>query len=179
MARNIEGRDLRFPGGPVVEVTCTGERHGRAVLARLVCLPRWDGGGNYWAKLTDMTDREARAWQAWEPGDESRLPREYREPRGDGFYWLRDGRRVTDPREARIISAAFHHGAGEHRRGKPVPGILDGVVRRFELYPCRCGKGGGIRATAAQAEEVLNRGIAADVDSYDMALFRGAIRHVS
>lgn len=179
MPRDITGRDLRPTEGPVVEIACTTPGHGRAVIARLVCMPRWDGAGSYWGKLTEMTDKEAKAWQAWAPGDPARMPREYREPRGDGFYWLRDGKRVTDHREARIISNAFHHGAGEHRRGKPVPGILDGVVRKFELYPCRCGKGGGIRAAAAPVEEVLNRGLASDVDAYDMARFRSAIQRVS
>lgn len=159
-------------------ITCTGEGHGRAVLAQLVCQPRWDGRGVYWSKLTEMTDKEARAWQAWEPGDEPRMPREYREPRGDGFYWLRNGERVTDHREARLIDNAYHHGSGWLRKGPPEPGILDGVTRRFELYPCRCGHGGGIRAASDSVEDVLNRGLEAGVADLDIALFRKAIQRV-
>lgn len=162
----------------MIEVTCTSERHGRAVLARLVRKPRWDGAGHYWVRLADMTDREARAWQAMEPGDGSQTPRDYRSPSSDGFYWLRDGARVVDPREARIISNALHHGRGEHRQGPPAAGVLEGVARRFELEPCKCGKGGGIRAAARPVEMVLERALDAGVTEVDIALFRDAIQRV-
>lgn len=161
-----------------VEITCTTEQHGRAVLMRLVRMPRWDGAGYYWGKLSEMSNREARAWQAMEPGDGSQMPRAVREPRGDGFYWRRDGVKVTDPRETRLISNASHHGSGEHRRGEPVPGILDGVERRFELYACRCGKGGQIRARAEAVEAVLERGHLSDASAYSVVGFRRAIEAV-
>lgn len=175
MTHEAMERALRPTAGSEVEITCTTEEHGRAVLARLVRLPRWDGAGYYWGKLTEMTDREARAWQEMEPGDGSQMPRAYREPRGDGFYWRRDGVRVTDPREARLISNAAHHGSGEHRRGEPVPGILDGVERRFELRACRCGRGGQIRAAAATVEAALELGHVSAASEYDVVGFRRAI----
>lgn len=162
-----------------VVISCTAEQHGRAILARLVRLRRWDGGGFYWARLADMTARESRAWDAAEPGDGSQLPRRYRELRGDGFYWLRDGQRVTDPREARLISSAFHHGAGEHRRGEPVTGILDGVERRFELAPCKCGRGGRVRARAATVEAVLELGQESGAAEYDVVGFRKVVERMS
>lgn len=176
--RDLEGRDLRPTEGPTIAITCTGEGHGRAVLARLVRMPRWDGAGYYWGRLTDMTDREARAWQAMEPGDGAQTPRDYRAPAGDGFYWLRDGARVSDPREARIISNAYHHASGEHRQGPPVPGVLEGVSRRFELLPCQCGKGGGIRAAAGPVEAVLERAYESGAADLDIGLFRKAIQRV-
>lgn len=162
-----------------VIISCTTEQHGRAVLARLVRLRRWDGQGFYWGKLTDMSARESRAWDAAEPGDGSQLPRRYRELRGDGFYWLRNGERVTDPREARLISNAYHHGAGEYRQGKPVPGILDGVVRRFELAPCKCGRGGRVRARAATVEAALELGQESGAAEYDVVGFRKVVERMS
>lgn len=162
-----------------VIISCTTEQHGRAILARLVRLRRWDGNGFYWARLADMTAREARAWDAAEPGDGSQLPRRYRELRGDGFYWLRDGQRVTDPREARLISNAYHHGAGEYRRGEPMPGILDGAERRFELAPCKCGRGGRVRARAATVEAALELGQESGAAEYDVVGFRKVVERMS
>lgn len=179
MVRDTEGRELRPAEGPTVEITCTNERHGRAVLARLVRMPRWDGAGHYWGMLTRMTDREARAWQAMEPGDGSQTPRAYRERGGDGFYWERNGERVTEPREARLISNAYHHASGEYRQGPPVPGILDGAERWFTLSPCRCGRGGSWRAEAGRVHAVLEAVHAAGRSDLEVTTFRAAVRRVT
>ena len=178
MTSDTTERNLFPTEGPVVEIVCSAGSHGRAVLARLTVMKRWDRQGVYWGKLMRMSLDEARAWQAMRPGDGSQMPREYRHPRGDGFYWLRNGERVTDNHEARLINNAFHHGAGWLRQGLPEPGILDGIERRFELFPCRCGRGGRVRAAASAVEEVLNRGLEAGVVAYEVQVFREAIRRV-
>lgn len=179
MVRDVSGRKLWPTEGQVVKVVCANESHGRLVVARLLQARRWDGQGFYWVKATRMTAKEARAYQAAEPGDGSQMPRGYREPTGDGFYWRRDGDRVTDAREARIISAAAHHASGENRTGPPVPGILEGIDRRFELNPCECGRGGTLRAPASAVEDVLNRLVSAGIDEVDVQTFRKAVASVA
>lgn len=136
---------------------------------------RWDGAGRYWTTPVPMSIRERERWEDGEglPGRD-RNPRAMREKRQNGFYWLRDGKPVTDERNAKLISNAYFHNAGPLRQGPPIEGILDGVTRHFESRRCSCGAG-GIRARGDVVEGVLDALAAGGVVDVSLEFFRRAI----
>ena len=164
---------------PLIRVVCRDPGHGASrTVAELQRKDRWDGSGrHYWVKRAKMSSKERDRWQRSEPGDGSPMPRDYRDWDGSsGFFWLRHGQPV--PRgEGYAIGQAFHHNARERRTGTPEPGVLEGVVRVFELPRCRCGAN-GVRATRADVVEcILDELWARGFDEVELTTFSALTRN--
>lgn len=109
-------------------------RHGLSVVKDFA---RTDNG-TIWLDDVRATARENRRMDAAREGERNVRPAAFYSPSLDpsGFYWLRDGVRVTGSDAAglhMIFTARLSRGP------RPAAEILDGVTRHLDLA-CRCGQ---------------------------------------